>query len=191
MTRIDPTPLPKPELWIAHFIFNELKGYNNVGIFENQSVFPFVPSTSSQTTIDGLRTYIQNTDGDGGSSTISIFKYDTLIRFRAQPFYPIRKEQLVIEFLTDDDYEASRNIESIVTYLLDREDASAQELNAWAAANTSTVGLDDYNIFFHRTKVFKIDERRDVVELESVNLPEFASKIIVEYDYHTQDNPYN
>jgi len=178
-------------MWIGHFIFKELKKYNSVGVFEDQTIFPFIPSTSSQSTIDGLRDFIIQTDGGGGDSTVSIFKYDTLIRFRSRPFYAIRKEQMIIEFLTDDDYGASRNIESIITYLLDREDASAQELNAWCAENADSIqGLDTFNVFFHRTKVFKIDERRDLSELESVNLPEVASKIIIEYDYHHKDKSY-
>lgn len=202
MTRRKPIRLPKPELWVGHFIFDELKKYEDVGIFENQSTFPFIPSTSSQTSIDGLRSYISTQNGGGESSTISIFKYDTLIRFRAQGFYPIRKEQMIIEFMTDEDYGASRNIESIITYLLDREDESAKDLNAWAAQNSGTVGLEyidangdeqtePCNVFFHRTKVFKINERRDIADLESVNLPEVASKIIVEFDYTIKRTEFN
>lgn len=197
MTRRKPIRLPKPEIWLGQFIFDELKKYEDVGVIENQSISPFIPTSMSQSTIDGLRDFIENEDGTS-ESTISIFKYDTLIRFRSRPFYPIRKEQMIIEYLST--YEASRNIESIITYLLDREDESAKDVNNWAKENASAGGLtytdhsgneqtEPFNLFFHRTKVFKIDERRDLLELESVNFEEVASKIIIEYDYHI--NPVN
>jgi hypothetical protein len=110
--------------------------------------------------------------------------YDRLMRFRVSPFYGIKREQLIYTIYGK--VEAVQNINVIVSQLLDREDESAQELNDWARDNPISLNGQSVlsNVFFHNFKVYQIDETRDILELNSVNMSEWASKLIIEYDYH-------
>jgi hypothetical protein len=75
----------------------------------------------------------------------------------------------------------------IIFEALDRQDASAEDVNKWIKDNIPST--DPKNVFFHRFKAFQIDETRDLLELASVRLS-FVNKIIIEYDYHTTDSHY-
>jgi hypothetical protein len=69
----------------------------------------------------------------------------------------------------------------VISEALDREDASAQDVNKWIKDNLPD---DNKNVFFHRFKAFQIDETRDLLELSSARLSA-VNKIVIEYDYHT------
>lgn len=113
--------------------------------------------------------------------------YDRLMRFRSTPFYRNKKEQLVY-FIYSSDVDKLLNTIRIITDALDREDASAQDINAWCKQNPVTYGENStivpYNVFFHNVRVYQADESRDVAELASARTL-FVNKIIIEYDYHT------
>jgi hypothetical protein len=169
-----------PAYWISAFVFNELKQYEDVGVDPDQQFNPIIPS--DPVGFNEIWTYI--TDNVNAQNPILI-QYDTLLRYRSQPFYRIKKEQLVYD-LTCADRTTTINAVSVITQLLDREDAAAEDINRWAAANASVLQLP-YNVYFHRVKVYRVDESRDLVELNSINIPNTAAKIIVEYDYHSRD----
>lgn len=113
--------------------------------------------------------------------------YDRLMRFRSTPFYRTKKEQLVY-FVYSSDVDKLLNTIRIITDALDREDASAQDINAWCKQNPITYGENNtiipQNVFFHNVRVYQADESRDVAELASARTL-FVNKIIIEYDYHT------
>jgi uncharacterized protein with gpF-like domain len=70
----------------------------------------------------------------------------------------------------------------VIKAALDREDSSAQDVNKWAQEsypNTITAS-------FHYTRVFHIDESRDLLELGSARTV-FKNKIIIQYCYHAKD----
>jgi len=67
----------------------------------------------------------------------------------------------------------------LISQLLDREDASAQDLNNYQSDLSLT-----RNVFFHATRVYQADETRDVIELASARTV-FINKLIIEYDYHS------
>jgi hypothetical protein len=69
----------------------------------------------------------------------------------------------------------------LISQLLDREDAAAQDLNNFIR-NESSLNFP-HNVFFHNLKVYQADETRDVIELASARTV-FINKLIIEYDYH-------
>ncbi len=110
--------------------------------------------------------------------------YDRLIRFRPNPFYRRKREQLIY-FLYSTDVGKLIDCVRVITDALDREDAAAQDINAWMIENKNV--LPPLNVFFHNLRVYQADESRDVAELASARTL-FVNKLIVEYDYHTKDN---
>lgn len=173
--------LPDPSYWIREFIFAELKQYsvNDVAVSSSQTINPIVPA-SSPTSTDDL--YNQIVSNSGLTNPLWI-QYDKLMRFRTNPFYRIKKEQIILSVINIDE-EVVFNVTSIIEQLLDREDAAAQDVNAWASRFD---GAKPYNVFFHKFRVFKADESRDLVELNSANLAFARSRIIIEFDYHASD----
>jgi len=80
--------------------------------------------------------------------------------------------------------------------LLDREDESAQELNAWISSKIITVNGESvvnfgtanspeyFNpVFFHRIKMYQLEETRDIVDFGTARTYA-GNKIIIDYDYH-------
>lgn len=176
---------PDPVYWLREFIFNELKEYpvEEVAVAEDQQVNPIVPALSPTSPED---LYSQIVGSSGLTNPLWI-QYDKLMRFRTSPFYRIKKEQLILSIINLDE-EVVLNVTSIIEQLLDREDAAAQDINAWAASN---FGFDEdkpHNVFFHKIRVFKADESRDLLELNSANLAFARTRLIIEFDYHASDN---
>jgi hypothetical protein len=110
--------------------------------------------------------------------------YDRLMRFRPTPFYRNKREQLIYFIYCSDSGKLLDSIR-IITDALDREDAAAQDINLWLQNNP--IDGTPTNVFFHNVRVYQADESRDVVELASAKTL-FVNKLIIEYDYHTNDN---
>jgi len=107
-----------------------------------------------------------------------------MMRFRPTPFYRHKREQLIY-FIYSSDVAKLLNAVRIITDSLDREDSSAQDVNEYCVTNPiEDVG---HNVYFHNIRVYQVDESRDVAELASARTL-FVNKVIVEYDYHT-NNP--
>lgn len=123
--------------------------------------------------------------------------YDRLMRFRPTPFYRNKREQLIYFIYCTDTAKLIDSVR-VITDALDREDAAAQDINKWIKENP--ISGTPTNIFFHNVRVYQADESRDVAELASARTL-FVNKLIIEYDYHTNDeitingtiykNPYN
>lgn len=109
--------------------------------------------------------------------------YDRLMRFRPNPFYRRKREQLIY-FIYSSDVGKLIDTVRIISDSLDREDAAAQDVNKLTAKNSTTE--NPANVYFHNIRVYQADESRDVAELASARTL-FVNKIIVEYDYHTKD----
>ena len=111
--------------------------------------------------------------------------YDRMLRVNPSPLYARRREQTVYT-IHSSSLENVLNAHRVISEALDRMDASAQDVNAWAASNPI---LDEFgnavkhNIFFHSFRVYQLNETRDLLDLSSVRTI-FRNKIIVEYDYH-------
>ena len=146
----------------------------------NQAGFnPMVPA-QYPTNIEDLYNdtiSIQNVD-----SPILIV-YDRMMRFRPTPFYRRKREQLIY-FVYSSDVAKLINAVRIITDSLDREDASAEDVNKYSKNNATAE--NPANVYFHNTRVYQVDESRDVAELASARTL-FVNKVIVEYDYHSTD----
>lgn len=184
----------KPGDWVMNYIYDELSKYYQpsvvgppaiaestpVGVYPNISFYPFFPA-SSNVDISLVRTQF-NVPEDA-----IIFQYDTMFRLRTQPFYRIKKEQLMM-YVQSGDIEKLDNALNVIIQSLDREDVAAQDVNRWGANNQLKLDPSkEFNIFFHKIRVFVIDESRDLLELNSVNLANNRVKLIVEMDYHVND----
>ena len=113
--------------------------------------------------------------------------YDRMMRFRPTPFYRHKREQLIY-FVYSSDVTKLINTIRVITEALDREDAAAEDVNRYSAENATEE--NPAKIYFHNIKVYQVDESRDVAELASARTL-FVNKLIVEYDYHSSDDPAN
>lgn len=177
--------LPDPAYWLRQYIFNELKQYpmEDVGVAPSQTINPIFPALTPGSPDDLYSAIV----ADSGLVSPLFIQYDKLMRFRTSPFYRVKKEQLILS-INNVDEEVVLNVTSIIEQLLDREDAAGQDLNQWASSNFGYDEDKPYNVFFHKIRVFKVDESRDLVELNSANLAFARTRLIVEFDYHTSNN---
>lgn len=177
--------LPFPPHWVNSYLFDKLGseyGPEEVGFSSTQTIIPFfAPTTTGREEI--YQQLVQTT----GLSQPTMVTYDRLMRFRNSAFYGIKKEQLIYTIYGS--VQSVQNLNIVISQLLDREDAAAQDLNDWARDNPIMLNGTPVssNVFFHSIKVYQVDETRDILELASVNMSEWASKIIIEYDYHAKD----
>ena len=165
-----------PPIFINKYIIAQLKEFGIVTGIEG--IDPIVPVQA--TNLDDLFGEITVT-GDA-----FLIAYDRLARYRPSTMYRHKREQLIYTIHSSDDAQGF-NIARIIAEALDREDAAAQDVNSWLVKNPDKI--PPLNIFFHRFKVFQIDETRDLIELGSVKF-NWRGKVIIEYDYHTKDSLY-
>jgi hypothetical protein len=171
------TDLPFPPHWINAYLFDKLSEYEDIGVDKRiQQLVPILATTptSSEELYNNL---LQ-------SSTIEqplLIQYDRLMRFRPTPFYPHKREQLIYT-LYSTSLANINNAIILISQLLDREDAAAQDVNAWASANAASLNVP-HNVYFHNIRTYQADETRDLIELASARTM-FLNKIIIEYDYH-------
>jgi hypothetical protein len=174
--------LPYPPRWLNAYVFNKLSEYEDIGVSATQQVTPIF-ATSPTNTEDIYKQVVEATN----ISQPLIIQYDRLMRFRPTAFYPHKREQLLY-YLYSTDINNVNNANIVISQLLDREDAAAQDVNAWAASNPQFHNGQEipYNVYFHNIKVYQADEARDVLELASARTI-FVNKLIIEYDYHAKD----
>jgi hypothetical protein len=121
--------------------------------------------------------------------------YDRMLKMRRQPFPHIKCEQLLYYFYKmAGDPEALIETTQVVADLLDRNDESAQEINAWIASKINpATGLITFGngllakdfkpVMFHTIKVYQLQETRDIIDFGTARTYA-GNKIIIDYDYH-------
>ena len=115
--------------------------------------------------------------------------FDRMFRMRHKTFPHTKTEQLLYYFYKmAGDPEALIETSQIIHDLLDREDESAEELNAWIASKCVNglfvVGDKTFKpVRFHRIKVYQLQETRDIVNFGTARTYA-GNKIIVDYEYH-------
>lgn len=183
-----------PHIWVNHFVAQELNKYEDCGVTlpTTGNIIPFFPA--APTNIEQVYQDLLINTGDQNPLMVS---YDRMLRFRPNTLYVHKREQLMY-YLYNGSVDTLFNAGNILSQLLDREDAAAQELNAWmtqkqASSNPivdSSSGIPlALNIFFRNLRVYQADESRDLIELGTVKTV-YANKYIVEYDYHIKDGLY-
>lgn len=176
--------LPYPPRWINAYVFDKLCDYENIGVSRNQDVMPIF--ATSPTSIEETYQKIQQL---AVVDQPLLIQYDRLMRFRPSAFYPHKREQ-ILYYIYSTSLQNVNNATVVISQVLDREDAAAQDVNAWCSANPQEYKGDSIpqNVFFRNIKVYQIDEVRDYQRPISNNTL-YVSKMIVEYDYHA-DTPY-
>jgi hypothetical protein len=177
-----------PPTFLNRYILSELAFYGLVAESDllSPGVNPMVPA-QIPTNIEDL--YNDSIQIRQTESPVLIV-YDRLMRFRPTPFYAHKREQLIY-FIYSTDVGKLIDSVRVISNALDREDASAQDVNSYSLSNpilnsSGQVSIP-YNIYFHNTRVYQADESRDVAELASARTL-FVNKLIVEYDYHIKDS---
>lgn len=126
--------------------------------------------------------------------------YERMFKMRRAPFPHCKCEQLLYYIYKNgslsDSEQAAVLFETtqLIYDLMDRGDESAQEVNAWQVANLNSngkyqpvAGGTEFNpVSFHQTKVFQLEETRDIINFATAQTY-FGNKIIVDYEYHAQD----
>jgi hypothetical protein len=172
--------LNTPILWINTYLqetLNEEFGFTALG--NNSTVFPFFPTGPS--TIELLNNSIVE---DVGVMAV----WDRMFRMRRSSFPHIKTEQVLYYFYsTGSDYQLKMvRIQEQLLRLFDREDESAQEINKWQAnRDPITVNGEALNpkFYFHRFKVYHLEEARDIVDFGTARTYA-GNKIIIDYEYH-------
>lgn len=115
--------------------------------------------------------------------------YDRMLKIRHKTFPHTKCEQTVYYFYkVAGSPEALFEVIQVLHDLLDREDESAEELNAWIISKkqngvVTVNGKDFAPVRFHSFKAYQLQETRDITvygTTRTVNV----SKIIVDYEYH-------
>lgn len=178
--------LPFPPIWINEYIKEELNKYG----------FSVLTIPSSPNAIDDLTKnrvdIAQQYDEDGNSLSVQwdiAIQYDRLLRFRRNAFYPMKCEQLLYYVYSVPSKIIDAGI--IISQLLDRSDAAAEDLNKWCMAkqNGENPIIDlavpiTHNVYFHDIKVYQLEEVRDLTELAALR-GLTLNKFVIEYDYHS------
>jgi hypothetical protein len=123
--------------------------------------------------------------------------YDRMFRLRKTAFPHVKKEQLVYYlYKMNGDPESLIETTQVIYDLLDNEDESGQDLNAWIASKVNSNKLLTFGagrgaktfrpVFFHEMRVFQLEEARYIVDYDSTKTYS-AAKVLINYDYHTQN----
>jgi hypothetical protein len=178
--------LPFPPHWINEYLYSQLSKYEGINMSQGAGINRVVPifAVTPTNTEEIYKNLLQSLPVEQPL----LIQYDRLMRFKPDPFYPRKKEQLLY-YLYSSDLATVNYANILISQLLDRQDASAQDLNNFIR-DESTLGFEK-NVFFHNIKVYQADETRDVIELASARTV-FINKLIIEYDYHaTWENDQN
>ncbi len=163
-----------------YFAANPLDGYTG------DYTVPFFPT--SPTDINAL---FETFPGGNGQFAV----YDRMFKMRRLPFPHIKSEQLLYYF-----YAVGQNpipfmieISQKIQDLLDNEDESAQDLNDWIKAKQKSANplVDDAGNklplpFFHKIKIYQLEETRDIVDFGTARTYA-GNKIIIDYDWHKSE----
>lgn len=190
MPNKDVLDLPFPPVWVNAYIKDELNKYG----------FSVLTIPSNATAIDDLsknRIDIPTQYDDEGIALAQqpdvVIQYDRLLRFRRSGLYVLKCEQLLYYVYSTP--SKILDVSTILSQLLDRSDAAAEDLNKWAMAKQNGENpLTDLavpltrNVYFHDMKVYQLEETRDLVELSALR-GLTLNKFVVEYDYHVINQP--
>lgn len=164
------TVLNTPMLWINEYLKEKL------GELLPTTPVPFFPS--SPTNLDDLYKMFP----EGGM----MCSFDRMFRMRRSPFPHIKTEQALYYFYAtaENNKENMVKVQEAILRLMDREDETAEEINDWAKGKT--FGGLSCKFYFHRFKIYQLEEVRDLIDFASVKAF-LGNKVIIDFEYH-QDN---
>lgn len=183
-----------PTLWINEYLKEKIGLDTGIGV-------PFFPSRP--TTIEELTEQWITVTPENQSEFPDLVRlpyagvmatWDRLVRMRRSPFPHIKQEQLLYYFYaTESDVtEKMVQVQEKVLRLMDREDETAEEINAWAKVKSETIdtrtglpGIDGMTnkFYFHRFKIYQLEEVRDIIDFGTARTYG-GNKIIIDFEYH-------
>ena len=171
---------------------------------------PFVPTRP--TDIDAFtETFPKALDEEGNEMPLEggLAVYDRMFKMRRKAFPHIKCEQILYYFYrTSENLERLYETQQLTQDLLDRGDESGQELNAWiydlwiSQGSPQDTGVDlvsgvseTHNVinlgggsfllpYFHEIKIFKLEEKRDIIDFGTARTWA-GNKIIIDYEWHS------
>jgi hypothetical protein len=189
-----------PQLWINTYLQENLatlvkkqsRGDMVTDLTTSQGIgVPFFPSRP--TSIDEIteQWVVLNTDEAVGPTRYPyagvMCTWDRLVRMRRSPFPHIKQEQLLYYFYATQENvtETMVQVQEAVLRLMDREDETAEEINRWAEGKTID-GMTN-KFYFHRFKVYQLEEVRDIIDFGTARTYG-GNKIIIDFEYHQDDS---
>lgn len=166
--------LNTPMLWVNNYLQENLARTLNIGV-------PFFPPSPS--TIDELTEQWITIAGENFNTAGLRCTFDRLIKMRRSPFPHIKSEQLLYYFYATQDGVQPQMIATTETVLrlMDREDETAEEINKWMAGKTIAGHTPAF--YFHRFKVYQLQETRDIIDFGTARTYG-GNKIIIDFEYH-------
>jgi hypothetical protein len=193
-----------PVLWINEYLKEKIGLDTGIGV-------PFFPSrpasidelTESWITITPtITSWVLDGTSDSARPVLSLESqklayagvmatWDRLVRMRRSPFPHIKQEQLLYYFYaTESDVtEKMVQVQEKVLRLMDREDETAEEINKWAKAKGQIDGMD-CKFFFHKFRVYQLEEVRDIIDFGTARTYG-GNKIIIDFEYHQENSIVN
>jgi hypothetical protein len=169
-----------PMLWVNSYVQEKIAEYTSTGNSTGLGI-PFFPP--SPNTIDDLtETWIVLNDARFPYAGVRC-TYDRLTRLRRSPFPHIKGEQLLYYFYATAEGVTDKMIAvtETVLRLMDREDETAEEINAWAKDKTIAGFSPQFQ--FHKFRVYQLEEVADIIDF-GTSRTYGGNKIIIEYTYH-------
>jgi hypothetical protein len=166
-----------PPVFINNFIKEKIIEF---GAIDSITYFPTMP-----TTIDEIW---ETAQVNGSNQVVCI--YDRLFRMRRSPFPHTKSEQLLhYMYIPSAGSSPLLRATAQLQDLLDGEDESAQAVNSWIRSKLNSngkyevAGEEFEPVFFHRIRVYQLEEVRDLVDFATARAV-FANKMIIDYDWH-------
>jgi len=163
-----------PMLWVNAYLQEKITQGLEIGV-------PFFPP--SPNTIDDLtETWVVVNDQRYSYQGIKC-TFDRLIRMRRSPFPHLKAEQLLYYFYATEEGVTPLMVATTETVLrlMDREDETAEEINKWMVGKT--IGGNSPKFYFHRFKVYQLEEVADIIDFGTARTYG-GNKIIIDFEYH-------
>lgn len=168
-----------PQLWINTYLQEKLIDLADVAM----PFFPSLPASIDELTEQWITINDQRFGYQGVMAT-----WDRLIRMRRSPFPHIKQEQILYYFYATQDTVLDNMVrtQEAVLRLMDREDETAEEINAWAKAKGQIDGMSN-RFYFHRFKIYQLEEVRDIIDFGTARTYG-GNKIIIDFEYHQDES---
>ncbi len=171
-----------PTLWINKYLQEKMAADETLDVGIGVPFFPSRPASIDELTESWITVENAIYPYKGIMAT-----WDRLVRMRRSPFPHIKQEQLLYYFYATESEvtEQMVRVQEAVLRLMDREDETAEEINKWAKAKGQIDGMD-CKFFFHKFRVYQLEEVRDIIDFGTARTYG-GNKIIIDFEYH-QDN---
>lgn len=169
-----------PVLWINEYLKEKIGLDTGIGV----PFFPSRPATIDDLTESWIIITPESTSEPQRLAYAGVMAtWDRLVRMRRSPFPHIKQEQLLYYFYAteNDVIENMVQVQEKVLRLMDREDETAEEVNLWTKGKTIE-GMS-CKFYFHRFKIYQLEETRDIVDFGTARTYG-GNKIIIDFEYH-------